>query len=116
VEFGTRLGSAGQDRSTWLVLLFLTVAVLAPTACVLWFMNEAAKNQADAARQRVTEAYRGQLRFLREGIDSFWQHRSAELAAAPAGGPVDFQKTIASGLADSWCISIRMDRWPILYR
>ncbi len=84
-----------------MVLLFLIVAVLAPTACVLWFMNEAARNQSDAARQHITEAYRGQLRLLREGVDTFWQQRAAELADASAGSPEDFRKLVVSGLADS---------------
>src|SRR5690349_14732900 len=73
------------------------VGVLAPTACVFWFMNEAAKNQAAVARQSVTEAYRGQLRFLRDGIDAFWQQRAAQLSDSP----VDFPRMVASGLADS---------------
>jgi signal transduction histidine kinase len=84
------------------VLLFLVIGVLAPTVCVLWFMNEAAKNQADAGRQHVAEAYRGQLRFLRDAIDSFWETRAADLEkAAATRGATGFQNIVAAGLADS---------------
>ena len=51
--------------------LFLLLGVLLPTACVLWFMNEAARSQAESARQSVSEAYRGQLRMLRDRVGEF---------------------------------------------
>ena len=102
MAFGNRFGSAGHDRTAWLVLLFLLLGVLAPTACVLWFMNEAVKSQATAARQDVTEAYRSQLRFIRDRIDSYWETRAAALQPKP-GSPAapEFQRTVTSGLADS---------------
>ena len=84
MRFGSGLG-AGWDRSSWLASLFLVVGVVAPTACVLWFMNEAAQSQAESARQSVAEAYRGQLRFLRDRIDAFWLARAAALQRARAG-------------------------------
>jgi hypothetical protein len=34
-------------------------------------MNEAASSQAESARRSVIEAYRGQLRFVRDRVDSF---------------------------------------------
>jgi len=80
-----------------MAVLFLVVAVLAPTACVFWFMNDAARNQADAARMSLTEAYRGQMRFLRDNLESFWQKRAADLSDSP----VDFRKMVMAGLADS---------------
>jgi signal transduction histidine kinase len=97
-----RLGSAGQDRSTWLALLFLVVGVIAPTTCVLWFMRDAARAQADAARQSVAEAYRGQLRFMRDKTDAYWQGRAAALQRSIGkGGPADFANALKAGLADS---------------
>ena len=66
MRVGSRIGSVARDRTTWLVLLALTLGVVLPAACVIWFMTEAAANQADAARQRVSDALRGQLRLLRE--------------------------------------------------
>jgi signal transduction histidine kinase len=96
----------GHDRSTWLALLFVLLGVIAPTACVLWFMNEAARAQADAARRSVAEAYRGQLRFLRDKADAYWENRAAMLArSAGKGGAADFARSVKAGLADSFVLS-----------
>jgi signal transduction histidine kinase len=100
VRIGTTLRSAGQDRSTWLALLFLLLGVVAPTVCVLWFMNVAARSQAEAARQSVTEAYRGQLRFIRDKVDAYWDGRAAALDHA-----TDFAQAVKSGAADSFIFS-----------
>ena len=40
-------------------------------------MNAAARSQGAAARQSVTDAYRGQLRLLRDRADQFWLGRAA---------------------------------------
>ena len=87
---------------------FLLFGVLAPTGCILWFMNAAAKSQGAAARQSVTEAWRGQLRSMRDRADSFWLDRASEVQAASevkaaSGGsaPAAFQKIVQQGLADS---------------
>jgi signal transduction histidine kinase len=102
VDHGTRIGAIVQDRSAWLMLLFVLVGVLLPTACVLWFMNDAARSQVDAARRSVVEAYRGQLRLVRDRIDSLWRSRAAVLQFK--SGPwraADFPRTIAAAGADS---------------
>jgi len=51
-------------------------------------MNEAARSQADSARRSVYEAYRDQLRFLRERLDAAWQGRAVELEKAAGDGAV----------------------------
>src|SRR5215475_3651862 len=92
----------GGDRGTWPPLLFLFVAVAAPTACVFWFMNVAARSQAEAAKRSVTEAYRGQLRLLRDRIDSYWDARaSAFEQSSGAGTPADFRRVVVQGGIDS---------------
>src|SRR5580658_7177957 len=98
---GTRLDGGGRDRSTWLALLFVALGVLAPTACVLWFMNEAARAQAEAAKQSVAEAWRGQLRFIRDRVDAYWETRTTALQAG-AGTAADFAKSVKAGTADSF--------------
>ena len=85
-----------QDRSSWLLALFLLVAVLLPSGSVLWFMNEAARSQAESARQRVSEAYRGQLRLQRDRVDDAWTARSAAL-----DGAVGFLPALDASGADS---------------
>lgn len=98
--FRNRLGSAGQERQTWLALLFVLVAVLAPTGCVLWFMNAAVKAQAEAARQGVADAWRGQLRFVRDRVDAYWRERADGLDRV-SGGPAEFARQVKGGRADS---------------
>jgi signal transduction histidine kinase len=102
VGFTNRLRGEGNDRSVLLVSLFLMLGVLAPTACVLWFMNEAAKGQADSARQSITEAYRGQMHLISDRIDSFWTARAAALQAnSGEGTAAEFARIVSQGLADS---------------
>lgn len=103
-----RMGSSNQDRAVWLVTLFVVVGVLVPTASVLWFMNQAAKDQATLARQNLLDAYRGQLRLIRDKVSTYWTLRMAALdSSAGAGAPADFKRIITTGLADS---AILLDR------
>lgn len=95
---GGRLGGISHDRTTWLVLLCLLLGVIAPTACVLWFMNQAAKSQATAARQEVTDAYRNELRIVRDQVETYWETRAASLRGE---SPRDFERIVTSRLADS---------------
>lgn len=92
-----------SETGRWLVPLLLLLGVLAPTACVLWFMNVAVNNQRDASRRKLAEAYRGQLILLRARVDSFWEQRAADLAreAGQTPEPAVFQRLVERGLADS---------------
>ena len=105
------LGRRGET-GRWLVPLFLLLGVLAPTACVLWFMNVAVDNQRDASRRKLAEAYRGQLTLLRARVDSYWEQRAADLAreAGAASAPAAFQAIVERGLADS--VVVLSDGWP----
>ncbi len=102
MDLRSTLGSAIQDRAAWLAPVFLLLGVLAPTVCVLWFMNEAARTQADSARRSVTEAYRGQLWLIRDRVDSDWAARAAALQGLSGGrSGAAFLGAIRSGIADS---------------
>jgi signal transduction histidine kinase len=93
------------ERSSWLALLFLVVGVIAPTTCVLWFMRDASQAQANAARQSVAEAYRGQLRLLRDKADAYWKGRAVALRqSAGKGNAADFARNVRAGLADSFIL------------
>ena len=66
-------------------------------------MNEAARSQAESAQRSVTEAYRGQLRLLRDRIDSYWDARASALQQnSGAGKPGDFRRMVMQGAADSF--------------
>ena len=98
-----QLAGTGHDVSRWLVLLFLALGVAAPAACVLWFMNEAMTNQRDAAREKLADAYRGQLQLMRDKLDADWEKRAADLAreAASLPAPAAFERAVLTGMADA---------------
>jgi hypothetical protein len=77
------------------------VSVLAPSGAVLWFMTDAARSQAESARQKVAEAYRGQLGLLRERVDEWWRERAAALADSGATSPSGFLPAVKAAGADA---------------
>ncbi|HEV3038820.1 MAG TPA: HAMP domain-containing sensor histidine kinase [Candidatus Angelobacter sp.] len=98
-----KLSSTGHSPALWPFLLLVLVAVLVPTAGVLWFMSQAVEQQRDVARQRLSDAYRGQLALLRDRLDVYWEKRAADLAIRPNQGtpPQVFRELVRTGLADS---------------
>ncbi len=89
-------------RAAGLLLLFLLLGVLIPCGCVLWFMNEAARSQSDSARRSVMEAYRSQLWFIRDRLETYWTDRAASLLPArSASAPAEFHRIATGHLADS---------------
>jgi signal transduction histidine kinase len=95
-------GGTGFASGLWPVLLSLLV-VLIPTACVLWFLSEAVQNERLAARQRLTEAYRGYLPMLRSRLETYWQQQAVALdvAAGKSPAPAAFAACVSAGLVDS---------------
>jgi signal transduction histidine kinase len=103
VAFRFQFGGSGPDRGPWLVLGLLLLAVLVPTGCLVYFMNEAIGKQRDLASRKLDDAYRGQLRLVAERIDSFWEQRAHDLdgpteSASPA---LFFEYCVLDRLADS---------------
>lgn len=105
------------DRAIWLVVVSVVLGVLIPAASLIWFMTEAARNQADAARQRLSDALRGQLRLLQERLDSDWRARLERLHTATGAGDAAraFQQAALAGHADAIVILGRAgDAYPAL--
>jgi signal transduction histidine kinase len=90
-----------RDRNSWLLALFLLLCVLAPSGSVLWFMNDAARSQAESARQRVIEAWRAQFPLLRERVNGQWRARAAALDASVAAGRSGFLPALKAAGADA---------------
>ncbi len=103
---------AGHGQGAWPVLLLLLVAVVVPTACVLWFMTEAMRNERLAIRQKLTEAYRGQLLAVQSQLQTHWEDRAAALAGVDldAGAGEAFADLVGEGLCDSVIIYDRSGR------
>ena len=80
---------AGRGHSLGLALVLL-VLVLVPSACLLWFMNQAVRNERLAVRQRLIEAYRGHLVLAQERLAAYWRQTAGELdtqaETVPVGG------------------------------
>lgn len=93
----------GHNQQLWPVLLLLVLAVVVPTACVLWFMSEAMTNERLAVRHKLTEVYRGQLVAIKNQVRSHWQDRVEALIGIDrnrAGSEI-FADVISAELADS---------------
>ena len=114
---------ASRSRRRWTFgfdawsLPVLLIAVVVPSACVLWFMNEAVEHQAAATRQAVADAYRGQLRLVRARLASAWQTRAQALnAEGTPNAAVAFKGLVAGGAADSVIVlgNARAPAYPAL--
>jgi signal transduction histidine kinase len=66
--------SARNDQLWWVVLL-LAIAVILPTVCLLWFMNQAVRNDRLAVRQKLTDIYQLRLDTLSKSLDDLWSGR-----------------------------------------
>jgi signal transduction histidine kinase len=86
-----------------MVLGLLLLAVLLPTAVLLYVINEAGNAQREAARQKLGEAYQGELRLAKDRIDAFWEQRVRDLdARGESDSPaIFFEHCVRDGLADS---------------
>ena len=87
------------------MLVVLLATVLVPSACMLWFMNAAMRNEDLAVRQRLVEAYGREAAKAVERVNRFWAAR-AEKLTLPAGvpAPAAFQQLLAGGLADGFVL------------
>jgi len=91
---------AGRGGGLWPVLGVLLAAVLVPTACVLWFMNAAMRNERLAVREKLTRAYTRLLDDAQGSIDRYWDARRGELNAQEGEGPGEtFARLARSGAA-----------------
>ena len=88
------------DRGTWTVLLLLLLAVLIPTACVLWFMSLAVRNERLAVRQKLTDTYRSQLVRARQALDDDWRQRAADLMPVSPNAAETFAALVRADKCD----------------
>ncbi len=93
---------SGRSNESWLVLL-LALVVLAPSICLLWFMNQAVQNERLAVRQKLVDAYRGHLTLAQEQLEARWKTNAAELDAEAKIIPAAmlFAQQVRAGSADA---------------
>ncbi len=68
--------------------MLLAIAVILPTVCLLWFMNQAVKNERLAVRQKLSVVYKKRLEIFSERVDELW---SARLDVIEQQGAVEYQ-------------------------
>jgi signal transduction histidine kinase len=87
----------------WTIAALVLLIVLVPTTCVVWFMNVTMASQAAAARQEVVDAYRDQLRVIRNRIHGRWTDAAKDLDKVPRERPPKeiFDTLVSSRVADS---------------
>jgi len=93
---------AVRPSGLWLMLLLL-LAALVPSVCLLWFMNQAVRNERLAARQKLADAYRVNLALVQNQLEAHWHHVAAALDAEAdrLSAPALFAKQVRDGLADA---------------
>jgi len=60
-----------RRESLWPVVGLMLLAVALPTACVLWFMTAAMRNERLAVQQKLTAVYGNQLDILERRLHTF---------------------------------------------
>lgn len=94
--------AGGQGHQLWPLLLLLLAAVVLPTACVLWFMTEAARNERMAVRQKLTDLYQAQAADLQGPVDAYWKDKSTTLSMFRDRPPAQrFAEFVTNGTAES---------------
>jgi signal transduction histidine kinase len=93
---------AGRPSGSWLMLLLL-LAVLVPSVCLLWFMNQAVQNERLAVRQKLVDAYRVNLSLVQQQLEAYWRQTATTLDAEAdhLAPPALFAKQVRAGLADA---------------
>ena len=67
--------------------MLLIVAVILPTVCLLWFMNEAIDNERLVTRQKLITFYSNRLGEAMAGIDQDWAARCARFGQDESAHP-----------------------------
>jgi signal transduction histidine kinase len=78
----------------------LLLSVLVPSACLVWFMGVAVRNEQAAARQQLTDAYRENLTAARNRADAFWGNGARDILTNTLSAPGSFAVAVRSGIAD----------------
>jgi signal transduction histidine kinase len=95
--------SSGSGQLRWVVLL-LSVVVVLPTVCLLWFMMQAMRNERLAVRQKLIDVYSGQWdTFTQRLNETVWKPYvfQIEQFASKGNGP-DLVESIAVAAQSGW--------------
>jgi signal transduction histidine kinase len=84
-------------------MLLLLCVVLVPSICVLWFMNQAVRNERFAVRQELIDAYRATLVLAQERLQAHWRQFAddGDAQAEKLAPAALFARQIYTGTADA---------------
>ena len=71
---------AGRPSGSGLMLMLL-LAMLVPSVCLLWFMNQAVHNERLAVRQKLADAYRANLSIVQNQLEVHLRQTASTLEA-----------------------------------
>src|ERR1035441_8311755 len=93
---------AGRPSGSGLMLMLL-LAMLVPSVCLLWFMNQAVRNERLAVHQKLADAYRVNLSLVQNQLEAYWRQTAGALDAEAdhLSPPALFAKQVCAGLADA---------------
>jgi signal transduction histidine kinase len=90
-------------------MLFLLLTVLVPSACLVWFMGVAVRNEQAAVRQQLMDACRQNLDFARNRADAFWSNAARDILTNNVSAPALFAIASRAGIADGVVIQDASD-------
>jgi signal transduction histidine kinase len=91
-----------ESHRLWPVVIALLIVVLAPTVCVLWFMNAAVENERLAVRQRLQEVYGRELTLCQNRLAEHCKQVGEALEASRELPPAEaFAELAARGVVES---------------
>jgi hypothetical protein len=84
-------------------MLLLLLAVLVPSVCLLWFINQAVQNERLAVRQKLVDVYRVNLALVQNQVEAYWRQTAGALDAEAdhLSAPALFAGQVRAGLAEA---------------
>jgi signal transduction histidine kinase len=98
-----RLQPGSPERGLWTLAGLMLTAVLVPTACLIYFMNEAVDKERTLSARQLNEAYAAELQAAARDVQRSWEQRLHELDARNGlqTPSAFFEHCVRDGIADS---------------
>lgn len=91
--------NTGNGQFRWVVLL-LIVAVVLPTVCLLWFMNEVVRNERLVIRQKLVLFHQNELAETARRLEAAWSQRCRLFERDAPAGP--YETLVAAATQDDY--------------
>lgn len=79
----------------------LLLAVLVPSVCLIWFMNQAVQNEKLAVRQGLMDVYRGNVTLAQSRLEDWRTKIIHDAETNGLSAPALFAATVRGGVADA---------------